>query len=160
MTDLKQGQAARLDADWPAAETKALEELNTRLADTIQGLDTVLEKAEPDFRPIAAAFRQLHIRQSATVAGMLQTLGHDAPQDAGNAGSIFGTVNSAVVTVRSWFDEISSNIMDALVEGEKHVLEAYVEAIAASTDPEQRRQLSDDRQALIDLLDRHAPPKG
>lgn len=135
---------------------RALAELETRLADTIEGFDKVVEKAEPSFRPVAAEFRALHIRQRANVAMLLETLGHD--QDA--AGSIFGTVNKAVVSVRSWFDAIDEGIMEAMVNGEKHLLEAYADAINAGFDAEHRGILMADRQALLDLLDRPAGRRG
>jgi hypothetical protein len=134
------------------AETTALVDLHTRLRDTIDGFDTILDKAEPEFRPVAADFRALHIRQAGAVASMLEQDGHDPAQD----GSMFGTVNKAVVTVRSWFDDISVNIMDQVVSGEKHVLEAYDTALPRATDPERRRILSEDRADLVALLDRHA----
>jgi hypothetical protein len=135
-----------------AAETAALAELHTRQRDTIDGFDTILEKAEPEFRPIAAEFRALHIRQAATVATMLEADGHDPSQD----GSVFGTVNKAVVTLRSWFDDISVNIMEQVVNGEKHVLDAYDDALTYATDPERRRLLGEHRAELVALLDHHA----
>jgi len=136
----------------PVTETDALVELHTRLLDTIQGFDTILEKSEPEFKPVAAEFRALHIHQAATVASMLETDGHDPSRD----GSMFGSVNKMVVTVRSWFDDISVNIMDSVVHGEKHVLEAYDNALPHASDAERRRQLDEDRAALVALLDRHA----
>lgn len=140
------------DATDQDASTKSLAELHTRLVDTIKGFDAILEKAEPEFKPVAAEFRALHIRHAATVASMLETDGRD-PADGG---SIFGNVNRMVVTVRSWFDDISVNIMDSVINGEKHVLEAYDDVLRHTLEEERRHQLSDDRAALIDLLDRHA----
>lgn len=146
--------AARAAAPRPCLRDlrAALAELDTRLVDTLAGFDKVIEKAEPGFRPVAAEFRALHIRQRAAVATVLDSLGHDPDAD----GSAFGTVNRAVVTLRSWFDSIDHSIMDALVQGEKHVLEAYDNAIACAPDAAHRRMLTDDRRALVDLLDRHA----
>ena len=141
-------------ADGRTQAAEALAELHTRLLDTIKGFETVLEKAEPEFRPIATDFRALHGRQSATVARMLSAMGHNPAKD----GSMFGAVNSAVVTIRSWFDDISTNIIDALVQGEKHVLDAYDSAIEHVTDPAQARTLREHRAALVSLLDRHAGP--
>lgn len=142
--------ATRRNAD---RETEALAELHTRLIDTIAGYDKVLEKAEPEFKPVAAEFRALHIRHAAAVAEMLASDGHDPEQD----GSVFGTVNRAVVELRSWFDAISHNILDALANGETHVLEAFDEAIGACVScPERQRILAEQRAELALLLDRHA----
>ncbi len=149
--------ATMFDEPAPSAnrdpEVAALAELHTRQLDTIAGYDKVLEKAEPAFRPVAAEFRALHIRQAAAVAEMLEGDGHDPSQD----GSFFAHVNRAVVEIRSWFDEISDTIMDALVNGEKHVLEAYDQAIDAVTVcAERKRVLAEHRAELALLLARHA----
>ncbi len=133
--------------------TPALAELHTRLLDTIAGYDKVLEKAQPEFTAIAAEFRSLHVRQAERVAKMLRAAGHEPPKD----GSFFGRVNRAVVELRSWFDDISTNIMDALVAGEKHVLEAFDDAITATTVPGNAEVLRQERADLVALLDRYAP---
>ncbi len=132
--------------------TQALAELHTRLLDTIEGYDKILDLAEPEFARIADDFRVLHIRQADSVAAMLSQDGHDPAQD----GSIFGRVNRAAVVLRAWFDDISTNVMDSLVEGEKHVLEAIDTAIRAARDTERRRILTRQRAELVALLDRHA----
>ena len=145
-------EAMKAGPDPEVGPVQALVELHTRLLDTIEGFDSILDKAEPEFRPVAADFRALHIRQSQTVARMLRAMGHDPDQD----GSIFGAVNSAAVAARSWYEKISTNIMDALVQGEKHVLEAYNGAIEKAASPDRERVLRADRAALVALLDLHA----
>jgi len=134
--------------------TEALAELHTRLEDTIAGFGKVVEKAEPDFRVIAVDFKALHTRHAGAVADMLVQDGHDPAAD----GSIFGAVNRGLVEVRSWFDDIGINMMDALVQGEKHVLEGYDQAIAATGLPERRAALTAMREAQIALMDRHCSP--
>jgi hypothetical protein len=66
-------------------------------------------------------------------------------------------VNRAVVEIRSWFDEIGHNVMDALVQGERNVLEAFDDAIVASPNPERLAILDQMRVELVRLLQRHAP---
>ena len=134
------------------SQTDRLAELHTRLLDTIAGLDAVLEKAEPEFVSIARDFRTLHDRHAQAVAAMLTEDGHDPAAD----GSFFGHVNRAVVAVRSWFDDISTNIMDALVEGEKHVLDAYDSVLEMTPEGTRRQTLTEQRTELVALLDRHA----
>ena len=128
--------------------------MHTRLEDTIAGFDKVVEKAEPEFRLIAVDFKAMHTRHAAAVADMLVQDGHDPAQD----GSVFGVVNRGLVEVRSWFDDIGINMMDALVQGEKHVLDGYEQAIAATALPERREALNMMREAQIALMDRHCPP--
>jgi hypothetical protein len=137
-----------------ARGTGVLAELHTRLLDTIAGLDKIIELAEPEFARIAGDFRALHVRQSEAVSAMLSRDGHDPAQD----GSIFGRVNRMAVAVRAWFDDISTHLMDELIEGEKHVLEGFDAVIDACDDEDRRRQLGDERAALLALLDRHANP--
>ncbi len=141
-------------SDDPDAGTEALAELHTRLEDTIAGFDKVVEKAEEDFRAIAIEFKALHARHARAVAEMLVKDGHDPAQD----GSIFGAVNRGLVEIRSWFDDIGINMMDALVQGEKHVLEGFEQAIAESDLPERRAALNRMREEQIALMDRHCPP--
>lgn len=138
----------------PTEGTEALAELHTRLEDTIAGYDKAVEKAEPDFRPIVSDFKALHTGQSRAVAEMLARDGHDPDGD----GSIFGAVNRGLVEIRSWFDDIGINLMDALVQSEKHVLEGYEQAIARTEASERRAALEAMRDAQIALMDRHCPP--
>lgn len=134
-------------------ESARLADLHTRLIDTLAGYDKVIEKAEPEFVGVAEEFRRLHQGQVERIAAMLAALG----QDTEHKGSLFGMVNRAAVEVRSWFDDIGHNVMDALVQGEQHVLEGFDEAIAASPSPERIAVLEQMRGELIQLLQRHAP---
>lgn len=138
----------------PTPGTEALAELHTRLKDTIAGFDKVVEKAETGFRAVALDFRELHTRHARSIAGMLASDGHDPAQD----GSVFSAVNRSLIEMRSWFDDIDENMMDQLVQGEKHVLEGYEQAIGAAELPERRSVLVEMRDAQIALLDRHCPP--
>ena len=49
-----------------------------------------------------------------------------------------------------------TDIVDALIQGEKHVLDACAAAISALDDPLGRRRLEAERQDLVALLDHHA----
>lgn len=136
-------------------ERVRLADLYTCLIDTLQGYEKVVEKAEPEFVGTAEAFRVLHQGQAERVAAMLADLGHTTKEE----GSFFGMVNRAVVEVRSWFDDIGHNVMDALVSGERNVLEAFDDAIVATTHPERLAILDQMRGDLVALLHRHAPGK-
>lgn len=152
------GAAAGTGGPAPRGEQEiaALVELHTRLIDTLEGYDALTERAEPDFRSIAEEFQTLHRKHEAGVARLLASLGHDP----GGDGSVFGTVNRAVVALRSWFDDIGHNVLDALVQGEKHVLEGFDEAIAASPSIERRGVLEAMRGELTALLARYIDRPG
>ena len=162
MTDIpmQQGNArARTDGptDGPGArgdaEYATLRDLHTRLVDTLAGYDKVVDKAEPEFLAVAHEFRSLHQAQSERVLSMLVGLGGDP----GSEGSMLGTVNRAVVEVRSWFDDIGHNVISALVDGEKRLLEDFKAAKAASPSVERRGMLDQMCGETITLLQRHAP---
>ena len=135
-------------------EIEALVELHTRLLDTLDGYDKIIEKAEPEFQAVAEEFAALHRGQSRRIAAMLVELGQEPDGD----GSVFGSVNRAMVEVRSWFDDIGHNVMDALRQGEKHVHDGFEAAIAASPSVERRGRLEIMRKELLGLMERHAPP--
>ncbi|KPQ05904.1 MAG: protein of unknown function containing DUF2383 domain [Rhodobacteraceae bacterium HLUCCA12] len=141
-----------LDAD--PSPTEALSELHTRLLDTVAGFDKALEKAEPDFARIVRAFLDLHRDHANATGDMLARAGHDPGRD----GSVFGTVNRGLVEVRSWFDRIDIEQMDALVQAEKHLLEAFDIAIASIADDQRKAALGAMRDAQIALMDQHCPP--
>ncbi|MCC6001310.1 MAG: DUF2383 domain-containing protein [Pararhodobacter sp.] len=139
----------------PDDEIARLADLHTRLIDTLDGYDKAAEKAEPEFLGVVEEFRALHQGHARVVMAMLSALGHDPEAD----GSVIGTVNRAVIEVRSWFTEIGHNIMDGIADGEKRVLGDMEAAIAAATSIERRAALDQMRGDTITLLQRHAPDK-
>ena len=144
-----------LNPDRPGARpdpVALLVELDTRLVDTLEGVDALRDRAEPGFRPVAEDFHALHTRQRAALGAMLQAEGHDPARD----GSAFGVVHRATVALRDWVEGIDSGVMEPLVQAEKHVLQAYDAAIAAMPESDRRRVLESDRADLIATLDRHA----
>ncbi|MGY6632837.1 MAG: DUF2383 domain-containing protein [Alkalilacustris sp.] len=136
-------------------EISRLQDLHTRLVDTKSGFDKVLEKAQPDFAGIAAEFQALHALHAERVRMLLRDLGAEAASD----GSLVGTVNRAVVEVRSWFDDIDHNVMDGIVDGEKRLLGEFQAVIAASPSVERRVRMEQMREETLSLLRRHAPEK-
>ena len=134
-------------------EAACLSDLYTRIVDTLAGYDKLMDKAEAEFLGVAGAFRNLHRIHRDRVAEMLHQLGHEPREGA----SLVGTVNRAAVEIRSWFDDLSHNVMDALVDGERQVLEAFQTAITASPSPERRGVLQQMHGELSALLRQHAP---
>lgn len=135
----------------PPPGIEELAELHTRLVDTVAGFDKMIEKATPELAPIARDFHALHAAHARAVAGMLGRDGHDPAQD----GSIFGAVNRGLVTARAWFDDVGLNLMEPLIQGEKHVLDAYDDAIARAADAGRRGALEAMRARQVELMDRH-----
>lgn len=107
---------------------EALSHLHTLSVDTLRGFDKMVEKAEAEFLPIAERFTALHGRHVARLDTMVREMG--GVPDAG--GSFMGTVNAAVVTLRSVFDAIDVEVMDRVRSGEDSVIAAFDRAIGAS----------------------------
>ncbi|MBZ4689651.1 MAG: hypothetical protein JG765_902 [Cereibacter sp.] len=128
--------------------TEALETLHTRSVDVLAGFETMVEKAEPAFRPIAERFRSLHQRQIAEIAAMLTAAGRQPDAD----GSFMSTVNRAVVSVRAFVDEIDADVLGQVQSGEQHVLDAYADALDRPQTPANAARLAEMRQELAVLL--------
>lgn len=125
-----------------------ISKLHTRTVDALKGFETMVEKAEPEFRPVVLQFRDLHSRQAAQMAQILTTMGGKVDVD----GSIMATVNRTVVSMRALFDEIDDDVMDAIRNGEEKILEAFDAALAEDQPHQAQRALMDMREDLHALL--------
>ncbi len=132
-------------------ELDALETLHTRIADSLAGFETMVAKAEPAFRPVAEAFHGLHQRLGTEVARLLAEAGRTP--DAG--GSLMGTINRAVVATRAFVDEIDADVMEEIHSGERHVLDAFEQAIDHTSDKDRVTRLRRMREELAQLLAAH-----
>ena len=145
MLDTEAGNAPEAAPD--AAD--ALLTLQRRTVDALAGYVTMVDKAEPAFRPVAERFRALHDRHNAALTATL--IRHGIEPDAD--GSFMGTVNKAVVSLRALFDEIDEDVMDSIRDGENHVLQAFEDAITSSgMPPADVTELRDMRDELTVLL--------
>jgi hypothetical protein len=134
----------------PHSDTEALDAIGTlhdRTVDVLAGFDTMVGKAEPEFRPVAEAFQSLHQRHATALAGRLAEAGR-APDEGG---TFMSSVNRTVVTLRSFFDEIDEDVMKQIEDGEQHVLDAFDDALKR-THGDVRDDLARMRQELVDLL--------
>lgn len=127
---------------------RAVSHLHNMTVDAATGFATMVEKSEPEFRNTAEQFRGLHATQADRLARMIIDLGGEVDPD----GTLMGSVNKAVITVRSWFDEIDDDVMDQVRSGEDNVLEAFDAAIASSIPDQHRAALREMRGELTALL--------
>lgn len=141
--------AEPINAEQPLID--ALVTLHTRTVDSRIGYEKMLEKAEPEFRPVVQRFHAVHASHASGIAAILATKGYAVEDD----GSIMGSINRAVVAVRSFFDDVDSDLLGAIHDGEKHVLDAFAEAIAQPLLQEDVTKLSDMRDELVALLAQH-----
>ena len=138
------------DGDFSASgfDPSALSDLHDLTVDTVAGFATMVEKAEPGFRATAEQFRTLHAAHAQRLARLLAQVGGFVDPD----GTVMGSVNKAVITVRSWFDEIDEDVMDQVRNGEDTVLAAFDTAIASHLPAAHHAALRDMRDGLTDLL--------
>lgn len=127
----------------------ALVTLHHRTVDALRGYEKMVDKAEPEFLPVAKSFRDLHARHASGLAGILSGMGIAVDQ----AGTLMGTINETVVSLRALFDEIDEDVMDSIRNGEDHVLRAFDEVLKADHAPEVTGKVSAMRDDLVRLLD-------
>jgi hypothetical protein len=127
----------------------ALVTLHLRTVDALKGYVKMVEKAEPEFRPVAKVFHDLHERHAAALAGMLATMGVTVDAD----GSLMGTINETIVSMRAFFDEIDEDVLSSIRNGEDHVLDAFDEVLKAELSVEDAAAVSAMRDELVELLD-------
>ena len=102
--------------------------VHTRVLDVIRGYEQLVERAEPDLRPLAARMLALHRAHHGELHLMLEGRGH-APDDSG---SFMSLVQENVMRVRSWFDDMDRELIPRIREGEESLVEIYDEAIDAA----------------------------
>jgi uncharacterized protein (TIGR02284 family) len=126
----------------------ALIYLHTASVDTMRGFQKMAEKAEPVLRPVVEQFCALHTRQVARLDVMVREMG--GVPDAN--GSFMGTVNRAVITLRTLFNDVDTAVMDNIREGEEFVLAAFDRAMQASLPQGHMQALTQMRGELSALL--------
>ncbi len=120
-------------------------DLHQAIIDTIAGFETVVEKADPEFRPTARQFLTLHRSHHARLHALL-------PDILDEGEGVMGKINRAVVSMRSWFDEIDTDIMDQIRSGERSVEDAFAAAIRDAENSGDQSALQIMRGELADLL--------
>ncbi|MGP3696683.1 ferritin-like domain-containing protein [Rhodobacter sp. NSM] len=134
-------------APGPAA-LQALETLHLRCVDVLAGFETMVGRAEPEFRPTAERFRDLHRAQAGELAEMIARFGRNPESD----GSIMSKVNRAVVSLRSMIDGIDGSILDQIRDGEQHVVDAFDDALGEGQPLDVTARLRSMRRELCLLL--------
>ena len=136
--------------DDPAAWKKreALQNLMTRLVDAREGLDAMLKRAEPEIEHILKKIREEHHEAIERVSAIMVSEG--AEPDGG--GSAMSTVNKAVATTRALFDDLDTDVLKQVADGEQNVLDAFSGAIEEHDDGRTREELVEMRQTLEALI--------
>lgn len=101
--------------------------VHTRVLDVIRGYEELVERAEPDLKPLAQRMLALHQAHHHELHLILEERGH--PPD--DRGSFMSLVQENVIRVRSWFDDMDRDVIPRVKEGEEQLVELYDEAIEA-----------------------------
>ncbi|MEM7508434.1 MAG: DUF2383 domain-containing protein [Pseudomonadota bacterium] len=128
----------------------AVQTVLTRSIDAQAGFDTMVEKAEPEFKPVAEQFLELHDRHVQSLASTIEAAGRAPRMD----GSAMSPVNEAVVSLRAFFDEIDADVIDNIRSGEGYILSAFDDAITELADGPAQDRLTGLRAELQALLDK------
>ncbi len=136
----------------PEEPLDLIAEVHTRVCDTARAFEKLVDKAEPEFQPVAETFLDMHLRHADALAALLAQAGRNPDED----GSFFGAINRAVIEMRSWFEAVDHNVMDRVKEGEKHVLDAYQAARDARQSIEANALLTRHMTEIDIMLNTHA----
>jgi len=104
----------------------ALHQSHTATNDVLNGYDTMLDRAEPEIKPVLTDLAAMHRDHAAALKGRLHALGDDGEGDT----SFRGTMNSLAVTMRDWVADLDEGSLDAVQRGEKALLDIYDDALA------------------------------
>jgi hypothetical protein len=126
----------------------ALATLHTRTVDALKGFVKMVEKAEPEFRPVVQRFHDLHVRHADDIGQFLLARGKQVDAD----GSFMGTINETVVGLRAFFDEIDEEVMNSVRSGEGHVLKAFDAVLKAPLEAHEQAEITKMRAELAGLL--------
>ena len=113
-----------MTADAEAFDARAAK-VHTRVIDVIHGYEELVERAEPDLRPLAERMLALHRAHHGGLHAMLAERGHQ-PDDEG---SFMSLVQENVMRVRSWVDSMDRDLIPRIRKGEESLMELYDEAI-------------------------------
>ena len=128
------------------ADDGPLAKVHTRVIDVIAGYEELVERAEPDLRPLATRMLELHRRHVPELGALLAARGH-AP-DA--EGSFMSLVQENVIRVRSWVDDMDRDLIPRIRKGEEQLLELYDDAVEAAGGREGERATLDGQRSALE----------
>ena len=124
----------------PDAVRTALHQVNSGIEDVLSGYETLKARAEPEILPVATELDAMHRRHASELRSRLASLGEDTDD-----GSIRGTVNKAVTTLRDWVTGLDERALSSVRQGEEMLLGVYdaaIEAIPSGEGAAERGMLS------------------
>ncbi len=102
-----------------------IDNLRTTINDALVGYRKLSDKAESDLRPQVTLLIDMHQSH----ADALTSLKSDDAAPAGT--SLMADVHKTVIGARGLVDDLDSDLLPALKDGEEHIISKYDDAIAA-----------------------------
>lgn len=109
-------------------DTAPLQTLQSRIEEAVAGYVEMVERADPVVRPLLARWRLAHEDHLAEVAGLIRRHG-ESPEGGSPLREL---VQETVVKARDAVTGIDAGTLDAVLDGEAAIRDAYVAAIDAA----------------------------
>lgn len=131
-------------ADQPIS---AVSDLATSVSDIVKGYSTMVDKAEPDLKPVVERLHGLHTSHLGVLTSLISELG-GRPDDLS---SPMGNVHKTVAIVRDWMGALDASALDPIADGEERLVDEYTDAISHLVDhPAYQQKLEEQRDAIRD----------
>ncbi|WP_420410160.1 DUF2383 domain-containing protein [Hoeflea sp.] len=103
----------------------AMETAREALVDAVHGLDVMLEKSEPEMKPVLADVRNANQQQADELGSFLKSHDRETPGE----GSYMSAVHEGVVRARSLVTGIDEGVLPAVADGQRRLVAFYDDAI-------------------------------
>lgn len=131
---------------------QALADLHSTVADAIEGLESLSDRADGELALAAAAFRELHESHQQGLAEALIEMGFEPEDDGG----FMGLLQKSVLAIRETFSGLDADALPDLLDGEREIVEQYTEAAAEGGHPDDVDDiLTSQRDELADLIENY-----
>ncbi len=111
--------------------------------------DKLVAQAALSIRPTLVSLRALHAKHITQLSAMITAKGRDPDRSKG----VMAAVKNIVTRVRVMLDGVTQDVLPAILQGERDVLDALATAELAVREERDRAELAQMRQELQNLLD-------
>ena len=132
---------------------ESLAKLHTAIVDAKHGDKSFGDRAEPGVAPMLAEFRAMHDRHERELATAMARHAH--PPD--EHGSFTSYIHGGLAWLRDKFGGVDRDAAPQILDGERHVIEAYNDALRRGQPRDVIELLQKQREELGALVAQHDP---
>ncbi|MBM9595581.1 DUF2383 domain-containing protein [Roseitranquillus sediminis] len=132
---------------------ESLAKLHTAIVDARNADESFGDRADAGLAALLAEFRALHDEHDRQLAMAMARHGH--PPDEGGSFTIY--LHEGVARLRDFFGRGDGDARAQLIDGERHVIEAYNEALRRGQPADVNELLQRQREELAEMIVRHDP---